>query len=159
MTVANEAVIRMRKPKLTYEVVDKACEMKRHGATNIDVCRALGFSDTAWYRWIKDPDTRVKRALVDGLKKAEAEYKESLLARIEGASEKPQHWTAAAWLLERKYPEEYGRPETRKADDGSADDVPRIELGVEVRVVGGDGNGDSDDPADAGETTGGGDAE
>ncbi len=38
-----------------------------------------------------------------------------------------QYWTAAAWLLERKYPMEYGKME-RKADDG--DNAP-VQLTLE----------------------------
>lgn len=138
----------MRKPKLTYRVVEQAVEMKSHGMTNADICRALGFSETAWYNWLKDPDTKVKLALVEGIKKAEAEYKETLLRSIMATAtrEKNPQWTAAAWLLERKYPDEYAQT-TRKADD-AAEDVPHITLGVEVRVAGSDGagaGGDGDD--------------
>ena len=126
----------MRKPKLTYKMVEQAIDMKAHGLSNVDICRGLGISETAWYNWLKDPDTKPKLALVEGLKKAEAEYKEVLLDRIKGASEKPQHWTAAAWLLERKYPDEYGKAERTRED--KADDAPQIVLGVNIEVAGGD---------------------
>ncbi len=72
----------MRKPKLTYRMVEQAVDMKAHGLSNVDICRGLGISETAWYNWLKDPDTKPKLALVEGLKKAEAEYKEVLLDRI-----------------------------------------------------------------------------
>ena len=132
----------MRKPKLTYKLVEKAVEMKSHGMTNADICRALGISETAWYNWLKDSDTKVKLALVEGIKKAEAEYKETLLQSImvTATREKNPQWTAAAWLLERKYPDEYAQT-TRKAED-SGEDVPKITLGVEVRVANGDADGD-----------------
>ncbi|MBQ9004023.1 MAG: hypothetical protein IJ087_19430 [Eggerthellaceae bacterium] len=130
----------MRKPKLTYKMVEQAIEMKSHGLSNADICRGLGVSETAWYKWLKDPDTNPKVALVEGLKKSEAQYKEELLSRVMGASEKPQHWTAAAWLLERRYPDEFGRAERTRED--KADEVPKITLGVEVRVAGGDADGD-----------------
>ena len=131
----------MRKPKLTYRMVEQAVEMKSHGMTNADICRALGVSETAWYKWLKDADSKVKVALVEGLKKAEAEYKETLLRSIMATAtrEKNPQWTAAAWLLERKYPDEYAQT-TRKAEDGG-EDVPQITLGVEVRVARGDADG------------------
>ena len=47
--------------------------------------------------------------------------------------EKNPQWTAAAWLLERKYPDEYAQT-TRKVED-AGDDAPRISLGVELKVV------------------------
>ena len=132
----------MRKPKLTYKMVEQAIDMKAHGLSNVDICRGLGISETAWYNWLKDPDTKPKLALVEGLKKAEAEYKEVLLDRISGASEKPQHWTAAAWLLERKYPDEYGKAERTRED--KADETPQIVLGVSIEVAGSDAE-DTDD--------------
>ena len=32
----------MRKPKLTYKMVEQAVEMKSHGMSNADICRGLG---------------------------------------------------------------------------------------------------------------------
>lgn len=40
----------MRKPKLTYRMVEQAVEMKSHGMSNADICRGLGVSETAWYK-------------------------------------------------------------------------------------------------------------
>ena len=128
----------MRKPKLTSKMVEQAIEMKSHGMCNADICRGLGVSESAWYNWLRDPDTKLKVALVQGLKKSEVLYKEKLLERVMGASEKPQHWTAAAWLLERKYPDEFGRTERQREDKG--DETPHITLGVTVQAVKGGGD-------------------
>ena len=133
----------MRKPKLTYKLVEKAVELKSHGLSNIDICHALDISEGTFYRWLREDDTKLKRALKQGLKKSEAEYKETLLQSIEAAASKPQHWTAAAWILERKYPDEFGRAERTR--DEKADDAPRITLGVDVKVVGDGGGGDGGD--------------
>ena len=45
-----------------------------------------------------------------------------------------QYWTAAAWLLERKYPDEYGKAD-RQRDAGSDEAAPRIVLGVVAQPV------------------------
>ena len=102
----------MRKPKLTYKMVEQAVDMKSHGMSNADICRGLGISETAWYKWLKDPDSKVKASLVEGIKKAEAEYKETLLQSIMATAtrEKNPQWTAAAWLLEHKSPTSTRRP-------------------------------------------------
>ena len=112
--------------------------MKSHGLTNADICRALGVSETAWYKWLKNPDTKLKVALVEGLKKAEAEYKETLLQSIMSTAtrERNPQWTAAAWLLERRYPDEFAQ--TSRKTESEVDDIPKITLGVEVRVAGSD---------------------
>lgn len=128
----------MRKPKLTYEMVERAVELKGDGLSDVDIIAALGVHHSTFYRWLKDPNTRAKRALKDGLKKAEADYKRTLLTTVRKAAlEKSGHWTAAAWLLERKYPEEYGKAE-RKLDDGKAEAAPQIVLGVTVARAAGD---------------------
>ena len=125
----------MRKPKLTYKLVQQAVEMKSHGMSNADICFALGIAEGTFYRWLREDDTKLKRALSQGLKKAEAEYKETLLQSIMATAtrEKNPQWTAAAWLLERKYPDEYAQT-TRKVE-AEGEDVPQITLGVELRVA------------------------
>ena len=49
-----------------------------------------------------------QRQLGQELKRAEADYKNALLAII-AKSAKERDWKAATWLLERKYPQEYSR--------------------------------------------------
>ena len=132
----------MRKPKLTYKMVEQAVEMKSHGLSNVDICAGLGITESTFYRWLRENDTKLKRALKQGLKNAEAEYKETLLQSIMATAtrEKNPQWTAAAWLLERKYPDEYAQ--TTRKTEADTDDTPHITLGGEVRVAGGDGDGD-----------------
>lgn len=89
------------------------------------------FRMPAW----EQPDTKVKVALVGGIKKAEAEYKETLLQSIMATAtrEKNPQWTAAAWLLERKYPDEFAQTTRRVESEG--EDVPQITLGVDIKVA------------------------
>ena len=106
----------MGKPKLTEELVKRAVELKSHGMSNQDICTACGISETAFYRWQEQGGkTDLQRALVEGLKKAEAGYKDALLQGIlERGKEK--EWQALAWLLERKYPTEFGRVDRLQAE-------------------------------------------
>ena len=121
----------MRKPKLTKELVEQAIALKSDGLCNADIIAALGITDTTFYRWLQEADTPLKRALKEGLKKAESAYKQTLLNTIRNAAlAKNANWTAAAWLLERKYPDEFGRPDRRHEE--RAEDAPQIVLGVTV---------------------------
>jgi hypothetical protein len=56
-------------------------------------------------------DTKARRFLsfLRDVKKAEATTQQAALALIQQAARQPQHWTAAAWLLERRWPEAFGR--------------------------------------------------
>ena len=131
----------MAKPKITQELVEQAAELKRNGLSNADIIAALGISETTFYRWLQKPTCKLYRALKESLKRAEAEYKGELLETIKATAtrEKNPQWTAAAWLLERRYPDEFAQ--TTRKGDSTTDDVPHISLGVEVKVTN-DGDGD-----------------
>ena len=141
-------VIRMaRRPKLTQEMVDEAIALKADGLSNGDIICALGIHESTFYRWIGDPKNKLQRALSEGLIQEESAFKRTLLTTIRSAAlARNQYWTAAAWLLERKYPDEFGKAE-RKSDEGREDAAPRIVLGVVAQPVqerlpglGGDGS-------------------
>ena len=131
----------MAKQKITQELVDNAANLKRNGLSNADIIAALGISETTFYRWLQKPTCKLHRALKESLKRAEAEYKGELLETIKATAtrEKNPQWTAAAWLLERRYPDEFAQ--TTRKGDSTTDDVPHISLGVEVKVTN-DGDGD-----------------
>ena len=121
--------------KLTYELIERMAALKADGLSNKDVCRAVGISEQTFYRWTQDPKNKLQRELCERLKKEEATFKQTLLTTIRSAAlEKHQHWTAAAWLLERSYPDEYGRPDRRR-EEKPQEDVPTINLGVELKVA------------------------
>jgi transposase len=132
------------KPKLTEDLIQEMARLKRDGLTNKDICRAVGIHEATLYRWVGKPTTRLHRALCEELKKAESDYKAQLLNTIRAAAlAKNSYWTAAAWLLERKYPDEYGRVD-RRADAGKATDAPTIVLGVTVSAAEGDAGATDD---------------
>ncbi len=125
----------MPKPKLTEEMVEQAIKLKGDGLSNGDIICALGIHESTFYRWIGNPRNKLQRALCEGLKKEEAEFKQTLLTTIRAAAlARNQYWTAAAWLLERKYPDEYGKAE-RQRDTGADEAAPRIVLGVVAKPV------------------------
>ncbi|OUO62068.1 hypothetical protein B5F74_02325 [Collinsella sp. An271] len=116
-------------------MVDEAIRLKADGLSNGDIISALGIHESTFYRWIGRPRGELQRALSEGLKKEESAFKRQLLNTIRAAAlARNQYWTAAAWLLERKYPDEYGKAE-RQRDDGKADAAPQIVLGVAVQPV------------------------
>lgn len=124
-----------RRAKLTQEMVDEAIRLKGDGLSDADIICALGIHQSTFYRWVGEPKNRLQRALSEGLKKEEAQFKHTLLTTIRAAAlARNQYWTAAAWLLERKYPDEYGKADRRREDDAGGD-APRIVLGVVAKPV------------------------
>jgi hypothetical protein len=89
------------------------------GLTGADVAAGISAHRATLYRWLAEPDTEVKRALCDRLKKANVGFKRTMLVDIRDASgEGPENWAAAAWLLERKWPQEYARCKRVSSGDG-----------------------------------------
>lgn len=150
-----------RRAKLTQEMVDQAIRLKADGLSNGDIICALGIHESTFYRWVGEPKNRLQRELSEGLKKEEAEFKHTLLTTIRAAAlARNQYWTAAAWLLERKYPDEYGKADRRR-DEDEGGDAPRIVLGVVAQPVQerldlSSAMGDGDDGAGGGPDEGGG---
>ncbi len=58
------------------------------------------------------PPTPEYVAFVASVEKALGQWEYDRLARIAAAGEQPRNWTANAWLLERRWPERYGRRAT-----------------------------------------------
>jgi hypothetical protein len=55
------------------------------------------------------PSTPEYVAFVADIEKALGQWECERLAGITAAGKQPRHWTANAWLLERRWPERYGR--------------------------------------------------
>ena len=102
------------KPKCSKEVIARAVQLKRGGANNVDIAAAIDISETTFYAWCNQPKTPLQTEFSENIKKAEADYKNSLLESIKTAGEKD--WKANAWLLERKYPAEYARVDRLQAE-------------------------------------------
>lgn len=105
------------KSKLTKQLIKKACQLKAKGYTNVQICQACGISESIFYAWQQEGGDReqpLSAELVEGLKKAEADKQAALLAMIEEHGQ--QHWQALAWLMERQWPERFGRVDRLQAE-------------------------------------------
>lgn len=98
------------RPKLTYEMVDEAVKLKKLGLYEKDIAAAIGVSPQTFSTWQHEPKTAEQRELAEAMKRAEADGKKALLAIIQRDA-RERDWKAAAWMLERRYPEEFARPE------------------------------------------------
>ena len=112
-----------RPSKLTPETVQKICENIRLGLRYNDAALAAGISYDTFYSWRKKGEAAKSGKYTEFLKavkRAEAEGERALVARIQKAAQDEYNketgdlisrgqWTAAAWILERRHREKWGR--------------------------------------------------
>jgi hypothetical protein len=102
-----------RRSKYTPETVDKLTQAIRLGATYQLACNFAGISHETFHQW-----RNTKPEFSEAITQAEGDAAVKWLALVnKHATDQPQ-W--AAWMLERRYPEMYGRQrmEITGADNG-----------------------------------------
>lgn len=116
-----------RKSVFTDEVADRILQMLRAG-NYVDVaCSAAGVGRSTFYDWQErgdpegtDPADQPFREFRERVDKARAEGEARNVALVAKAA--TRSWQAAAWLLERQYPDRWGRPSMRQEKpDGNSD--------------------------------------
>ena len=107
-----------RKTKLTKELTDEIVKRIRAGNYIKVACQAVGISHTAYFDWIKKGEDGIApyAEFLGAIKKAEAEAHVNYVAII--ASQAPTQWQAAAWWLERKFPDKWAKREKIEISQG-----------------------------------------
>ena len=120
-----------RKTKLTNEIKDEIVKRIRAGNYIKVACAAVGISHTAYFDWIKKGEEGIEpyAEFLYAVKKAEAEAHVHYVAII--ASQAPTQWQAAAWWLERKFPDKWAKRE--KIEIGQEKISPKEIEAIEAR--------------------------
>lgn len=92
-----------RRTKYTPETVDKLTQAIRLGATYQLACNYAGIGVSTFHDWLN-----AKPEFSQAIKEAEGKAAVLWLGKIEQAAS-DGNWQAAAWKLERRYPDMYGR--------------------------------------------------
>lgn len=115
-----------RPTKRTPETVKKLCDAIRLGASYGDACGYAGIDHDTFTRWRQDfPEFAAE------VKEAEGAGRVQLIAKIQKAAN-DGNWQAAAWMLERRDPQNYGR--TMRTQVTGADGGP-VQMAAQVVVV------------------------
>ena len=119
--------------KLTPEFIEDAARLAEGGLKNVDICKALGIHQSTLYAWLKNEENPLSRELYEELEKARAKRKAFMIETITKAA-RDGTWQAAAWWLERCYPEEFAKPD-RYHDQGVDEAVKAVrELTETIRA-------------------------
>lgn len=100
-----------RRSKYTPELIKEICEAIKEGSTQDDAARIAGIAVSTFYAYMKQSE------FSEAVEKAHAEFKKTQVKAIKAAGYKTNkggQWQANAWLLERKYPDEFGQRLTLK---------------------------------------------
>jgi hypothetical protein len=100
-----------RPSKLTPEITYRIAELIRAGNYREVAARAAGIGTTTFYRWLDEGARQNRgqfREFWDAIKRAEAEAECKSVAVIDAAAQGGT-WHAAAWRLERMFPDRWGR--------------------------------------------------
>lgn len=128
-----------RKPKLTPEVQKIVCDCVFDGLTYEKSAQCAGIGKSTFFRWMAMGEDEscesIYREFRDAVKKAEADLVREQLRIIKTAGAKGT-WQAAAWHLERRFPEDYSlKKQVVVEDNRSVRDMSDSELEEELRKV------------------------
>jgi transposase len=134
-----------RPTKLTKELIEEIAQYLRAGNYIETTAALVGIHRDSIYEWLKRGNAEIERVsksnrarirkreeifveFTDTVKKAQAQAEAMLVGLIGQAAQK--NWTAAAWRLERKYPDKWGRTERNVA---TAQDDPVKDLAKQIQ--------------------------
>ena len=120
-----------RPSKLTPELAEKIANYISTGNYASVVCGLVGIGETTYYNWLEKGSKSKSgkyREFWESIKKAEAAREVKWIKDIDG----DPSWQSKAWLLERRYPERWGKKETHVVEGG--DQKKPIKLQVEGNI-------------------------
>lgn len=100
------------------------CEALEGGAYLATAAALAGLHPDTVYKWLKRgaEGEEPYATFASAVESAQATGEKRLLDLIRAAAAEPKHWQAAAWMLERKFPDRYGRKMRVEAGPPAADD-------------------------------------
>ena len=98
--------------KLREDMIEKAYELVKAGNHYRVISQYFGIDESTWHRWMRKGELAKNKNSIyyrfyKAVRKAEAEAHARNVEIIQQAAK--TQWQAAAWWLERRYPEIWGR--------------------------------------------------
>lgn len=124
-----------RTTKCTKAVVEAICLALQDGLPFESACEFGGISKQTGYDWLKRGNNGEEPFLTfsDAVKKAQAIGEYALVHIVQSASVKS--WQAAAWLLERRFPDRWGRKQAPVELNLTVQDREDLEIARKARAM------------------------
>lgn len=104
-----------RPTKYSIDIARRIFKRVSEGCSREAAAALAGITAATLYEWKNNiPE------FSEGLEKADAKFEQKAIANISKAGQSRKHWTANAWLLERKLPQRYGKVERHEIQQSSA---------------------------------------
>jgi len=105
----------MAKTKLNKKTQAVIVKALKNCLTIKDACDLAGITKSTFFHWMEQGEAGKKpyKDFSDTIKRAEPETKEALVGDIR----KDKHWTSKAWILERRWPNDWGRKDRLGVSD------------------------------------------
>ena len=99
--------------KLTRVVCDKICEGVLKGNYITTVCKSVGIHPQTYYSWKKKGEQGLEpyKEFYERVTECEAQAEMDILNVIYTNAIDQGNWLSSAWILERKYPNRFGKRE------------------------------------------------
>jgi hypothetical protein len=122
-----------RPTKLNAEVTKIVCENIELGLSYSLAAQGAGITSETFIQWVKKGEVGEDKLYVDflsSIKKSDAICAKRCLQHVRDAGEHGT-WTASAWLLERRFPRDFGKTDQLHIKDEHSGIVKIVELRTE----------------------------
>jgi len=110
---------------LTKLNIDTICQMVKNGVPKSQACAAIGVHRITLFKWIKEAEAlvgtrprdlrgRLLLYMLDEFNKAQAEFCKRCTLMVQSTGK--DDWRSWAFLLERRFPNEFGQHQTQTID-------------------------------------------
>jgi hypothetical protein len=113
--------------KLNDEITERICSNLRLGLPYLLACKSSGICYDTFNEWVKKGKLGEEEIYVNFLEKvelAETDCAKECMKSIKAYS--LETWAAAAWLLERRYPREFGKQERIDVDSKQSGEIKTV---------------------------------
>ena len=108
----------MAKTKLTPELQENFCKAIENGDSILGACGYVSITERTYYNWMDRAAEAKGRTKFVKFKECVDKAKAKALHNFEQVITRAstEHWQAAAWMLERRHPNMYGKKDKIEAD-------------------------------------------
>lgn len=111
--------------KFNDEIIEQLCNAREHGLNITDCANLCNVSRETIYSWLKKGEKAKSgkyKQFYERFQKASTKFKFYHLDKIT----KDESWQSSAWILERTFPDEYGRKEKHEVDSKSNVNITNV---------------------------------